>query len=198
MRTFEVVPEQVPSWPGITDAGRVVAEFLGRVRVTGDADAAAALMAPVLRCHQMHSEAPQTIERSPADYAEHVRDMLAAFGRFRYVVTELLSEDDHVFVRWEQAGTDQAPTDDGSPSGRPLVEVGSAVYRVQGGRIAEFEQMGWDPAVSRSSPPPPQPTVAMMAVERMRQPVRGRWIMRHSYRRRPVRASAPHSKNSAR
>ena len=138
MRTFEVVPEQVPSWPGITDAGRVVAGFLGRVRVTGDADAAAALMAPVLRCHQMHSEAPQTIERSPADYAEHVRDMLAAFGRFRYVVTELLSEDDHVFVRWEQAGTDQAPTDDGSPSGRPLVEVGSAVYRVQGGRIAEY------------------------------------------------------------
>ena len=36
---------------------RVVAEFLGGVRVTGDADAAAALMAPVLRCHQMHSEA---------------------------------------------------------------------------------------------------------------------------------------------
>jgi predicted ester cyclase len=137
MRTFEVHAGEVPTWPGITAAGRVVAEFLGRVRVTGDTDAAVALMTTNLRCHQMNSESPQTIERSPAAYAEHVREMLADFGQFSYVVTELLCEDDFVYVRWEQTGLNQAPAGDG-PQGQPLVEVGSAVYRVHDGRIAEY------------------------------------------------------------
>jgi hypothetical protein len=32
----------------------------------------------------------------------------------------------------------EAPTTGGSGSGRPLTEIGSAVYRVEGGRIAEY------------------------------------------------------------
>ena len=87
-------------------------------------------MAPVVRCHQMNSEAPATIERTPADYAEHVREMLADLDRLEYVVTELLADADHVYVRWQQTGH--------RPSGRALVEVGSAVYRVHDQRIAEY------------------------------------------------------------
>jgi len=130
MRSFDVLAGVTPTWPGSTPAGRVVAEFLGQVRITGDPDAAAAVMAPVVRCHQMNSEAPATIERTPADYAEHVREMLADFDRVEYVVTELLSENDHVYVRWQQTGH--------VLRGQALVELGSAVYRVSRGCIAEY------------------------------------------------------------
>jgi predicted ester cyclase len=135
---FEVAPYAVPTWPGITTAGSVVARFLAEVRVTGDAEAAARVMAPSVAAHQVVSDAPETVHRSPGQYAEHVRDMLRSFGRFRYVVTEVLAADDRVFVRWEQHGHD-VRRDDGSPgSGRPLVDVGSAVYRVAEGRVAEY------------------------------------------------------------
>jgi predicted ester cyclase len=135
---FEVLPGEVPSWRGITDAGRVVTRFLAEVRVTGDDDAARRVLADEVLAHQVNSEAPATVTRTPEEYAAHVRDMLAAFGRFRYVVEELLADGDRVYVRWRQEGHDLL-TDDGVPgSGRPLTEIGSAVYRVEGDRIAEY------------------------------------------------------------
>jgi len=138
VRQFEVRPHEVPTWPGITDAGRVVARFLGEVRVTGDDRAAGEILAARVAAHQVVSEAPVTVVRTPAEYAAHVRDMLAAFGRFRYVVEELLADGDRVYVRWRQEGHELL-ADDGSPgNGRPLTDVGSAVYRVEDGRIAEY------------------------------------------------------------
>ncbi len=138
MTPFEVTPGEVPSWPGITDTGRVVARFLGEVRVTGDDVAARRLLADRVPAHQQNAEAPATVVRTPEDYAAHVRDMLAAFGRFRYVVEEVLADHDRVYVRWRQEGHELL-TDDGEPgSGRPLTEIGSAVYRVADGRIAEY------------------------------------------------------------
>jgi predicted ester cyclase len=135
---FDVLPGEVPSWPGMTDAGRVVARFLAEVRVTGDDDAARRVLADEVLAHQVNSEAPTTVARTPEEYAAHVRDMLAAFGRFRYVVEDLLADGDRVYVRWRQEGHELL-TDDGGPgSGRPLTEIGSAVYRVEGGRIAEY------------------------------------------------------------
>jgi len=64
--------------------------------------------------------------------------MLATFGRFRFFVDELLAEGDRVYVRWHQDGHHQL-RDDGTPgTGRPVREVGSAVYRVEDGRVAEY------------------------------------------------------------
>lgn len=100
--------------------------------------AARELMAPALRCHQVVAEAPRIIERTPDQYTAHVADMLAAFGRFRFTVTALLAEDDHVYVRWRQDGHHLADVDGHPPTGAPLTEVGSAVYRVEDGRIAEY------------------------------------------------------------
>jgi hypothetical protein len=54
---------------------RVVTDFLDQVRSGRDVDRAAALMAPRVRAHQVCSEDEVTIERSPADYAEHVRQI---------------------------------------------------------------------------------------------------------------------------
>ena len=135
---FEIVPGVVPDWPGATTAGRTVARFLAEVRVTGDEAAAARLMAPVVRCHQVVAPEGATVLRTPQAYAQHVRDMLAAFGRVRYVVTELLVDGDRVYVRWSQHGHELLGPDGSPGTGRPITEVGSAVYRVADDRIVEY------------------------------------------------------------
>ena len=137
-RHFEVSPGVVPSWPGMTEPARVVVEFLARVRVTGDVEAAGELMASLVDCHQMTSESMVTVRRTPAAYAEHVQEMLTAFGRFRYTVTELLVDEDRVYVRWRQDGHHLRTHDGRSGTGAPLIDLGSAVYRVEDGRIAEY------------------------------------------------------------
>lgn len=138
MRTFEVRPGEVPALTGLTGAAQVVAAFLGRVRVTGDPDAARDLMAPTVVAHQVVAEGAHLVVRTPEEYAAHVRHMLRTFGPFRYTVTELLGEADHVYVRWRQEGHHVGEFDGRAPTGAPLVEVGSAVYRVAEGRIAEY------------------------------------------------------------
>ncbi len=132
MRSFEVVESVIPQWAGMSPAARVVAEFLARVRVTGDPVAARRVLAPVVLCHQVVSEAPETVERTPEAYAAHVRDMREQFGPFRFVVAELISEDDRIYVRWQQHGHLL------QGDGRPVTDVGSAVYRVADGRIVEY------------------------------------------------------------
>ena len=134
MRTFTVVPNEPHTWPGMPPAARAVTEFLSRVRVTGDTAAAELLMGSSVPAHQHLAERDETVVRSPHEYAAHVRDMLEDHGPFRFEVHELLAEQDHVFVRWLQHG--RLPTRGASP--RPLREAGSAVYRVEDGRIQEY------------------------------------------------------------
>jgi predicted ester cyclase len=137
-RHFSVQPGVVPEWETMTEPARVVAAFLARVRVTGDVEAARELMAPVVACHQLTSECNETVLRSPDDYAEHVQEMLATFGRFRYTVTDFLADEDRVYVRWRQDGHHLLGEDDELGTGQPLTDLGSAVYRVADQRIAEY------------------------------------------------------------
>ncbi len=95
-------------------------------------------MAPHVRAHQVTAEAPTTVERTPADYAAHVEEMRAAYGDFDLVVDELLADGDRVFVRWTQTGRHVGEVDGFAPTGLTVVEFASAVYRVEGGRIAEY------------------------------------------------------------
>lgn len=135
---FQVQPRMPASWPGATPTAEVVTWFLAHVRVTGDRFAANQIMAPLVRCHQMASEATETIERTPSEYARHVQEMLTAFGPFRFTVTELLTDGDRVYLRWQQDGHHLSELEGWSPTGSPLRDVGSAVYRVADGRIAEY------------------------------------------------------------
>ena len=95
-------------------------------------------MAPLVRCHQMVSEAPETIERTRSDYARHVQEMLAASGPFRFNVTEFLTDGDRVYLRWGKDGHHLGKLDGWPPTRSPLRDVGSAVYRVADGLIAEY------------------------------------------------------------
>ena len=138
VRPFEVRRGVVPAWDDMAPAARVVAEFLATVRVTGDVLSARRLMAEQVWCHQVVSEAPQTLVRTPDEYAAHVQDMLAEFGQFRFHVTEFLTEADHVFVRWRPAGHVHDINDAGAASARAVDDIGSAVYRVENGKIVEY------------------------------------------------------------
>jgi predicted ester cyclase len=116
----------------------VVQQFLSTVRRSGDADAAERVLAPSVECHQVIAEDEVTVIRTPQEYAEHVRDMVRAFGRFDFQVEELLAEADRVYARWRQSGHHLGHIEGYPPTGLPLVEVGSAVYRVASGRIVEY------------------------------------------------------------
>ena len=117
---------------------QVVQRFMSTVRRSGDDTAAERVLAPIVRCHQVIAEDQITLTRTPHDYAEHVRDMRRAFGLFEFSVEEMLVDGDRVFVRWRQSGHHLGDIDGYPPTGLPLVEVGSAVYRVTRGRIEEY------------------------------------------------------------
>ena len=116
----------------------VVQQFLSTVRVSGDDDAAERVLAPMVECHQVVAEDEVTVVRTPHQYAEHVRDMVRGFGRFDFHVEEMLEDGDRVYARWRQSGHHLGHIEGYAPTGLPLVEVGSAVYRVASGRIVEY------------------------------------------------------------
>lgn len=120
------------------DPASVVRGFMDEVRSGRNPAAAERYFAPRVAAHQMTSEGGATIDRTPADYAAHVREFLALFGRFDFRVEELIAQGDRVYVRWRQTGRHIGSLDGEAPTGAPLVEVSSAVYRVERGRIVEY------------------------------------------------------------
>lgn len=117
----------------------VVLQLLTGVRVTGDDAQARDVLAPRVTCHQVVSEAESVVERTPEEYAEHVRVTRRTFGRrSTFQVEELLADGDRVYVRWRQSGHHLGHVDGYPPTGLPLTEVASAVYRVTHGRVSEY------------------------------------------------------------
>ena len=116
----------------------VVRGFLDQVRSGRDPSAVARFFAPKVAAHQLTSEGETTVVRTPADYAAHVHEFLALFGAFDFRVEELIAQGDRVHVRWRQRGRHLGSLDGEKPTGAPLTEISSAVYRVEGGRIVEY------------------------------------------------------------
>ncbi|MFS0837225.1 ester cyclase [Paenibacillus sp. 1P03SA] len=116
----------------------VVKRFFDEVRSGKNLAAAPELMAGKVFAHQVQSEQEVTVERTPGVYAEHVREMLDAYGPFTLEVQELLGSGDRVYVRWKQTGTHIGEVDGYAPTGLPVIELASAVYRVESGKIAEY------------------------------------------------------------
>jgi len=116
----------------------VVHAFLLFVRSGETPARAGEFMAARVRAHQVQAEAPLTLERSPAQYCEHVRDMRAAFGPFSITIDEIFADGDRVYARWTQHGRHLGEIDGYAPTGRPLMQIASAVYRVEDDRIVEY------------------------------------------------------------
>jgi hypothetical protein len=56
-------------------------------------------MAECVLAHQINAENVVTVERSPANYADHVTEMIEAYGSFSLNIEEFLVRDDRVYVR---------------------------------------------------------------------------------------------------
>ncbi len=129
---------RLPETPARPSPSDLVRAFFDVVRSGRAPERAPEFLAARVRAHQLTSEEEQTIERTPAEYTAHVREMIASYGAFRLDVTEMIAEGDRVYVRWRQVGEHRGAVDGFAPTGRSLVEIASAVYRVQDGRIAEY------------------------------------------------------------
>lgn len=119
-------------------AEKVVRQFFEKVRSGQELDAAHSLMAESVLAHQITSENEVTVERSPANYADHVREMVGAYGAFSLTIQEFLVQNDRVYVRWKQSGVHIGEVDGFSPTNKPVVEIASAVYRVENEKIVEY------------------------------------------------------------
>ncbi|WP_433750732.1 ester cyclase [Paenibacillus amylolyticus] len=119
-------------------AEQIVRTFFEEVRSGRNPDYASSVMAEQVLAHQVISEEEVTVTRTPSDYADHVREMIEAYGEFSLEIQELLTQGDKVYVRWRQTGTHVGDVDGHTPTNLPVIEIASAVYRVENERIAEY------------------------------------------------------------
>ena len=117
---------------------QVVNDFLLKIRTGKHPEQSSRYLASQVQAHQMNSEGETVVVRHPEDYAAHVKDFRRIYGDYDFEITELLSEGDRVYARWKQTGCHIGPVDGQAPSGLPVTEIASAVYRVADGRIAEY------------------------------------------------------------
>ncbi|MDT0125400.1 ester cyclase [Paenibacillus sp. RRE4] len=119
-------------------AEQVVRTFFEEVRSGRNPDYANQVMAEQVLAHQVVSEEDITVNRTPADYAAHVREMIEAYGSFTLEIQEMIAQGNKVYVRWKQSGVHTGQVDHYSPTGLPVIEIASAVYRVEEGKIVEY------------------------------------------------------------
>jgi predicted ester cyclase len=124
--------------PTDTSPKAVVRHFLDEVRSGKAIQKSSRYLAEKILAHQMTSENETTVIRSPEDYSAHVKDFQRIYGDFDFEVTELLADGDRVYARWKQSGCHIGPVEGMAPSGLPVIEIASAVYRVADGKIVEY------------------------------------------------------------
>ncbi|MGX6602645.1 ester cyclase [Micromonosporaceae bacterium Da 78-11] len=117
---------------------QVVTDFLHQVRSGRAPHRAADFMAPVVLAHQLQSEDEVTIERTPDDYADHVREMTTTWGSFTLTVDELLVDGARAYVRLTQVGRQLGQVDGRPATGRAVRQINSVVYQVEDGRITQY------------------------------------------------------------
>ncbi|MDM5193858.1 ester cyclase [Bacillus hominis] len=117
---------------------QIVRKFFEEVRSGNNPDYSNQLMAEKVLAHQIVSEEEQTVCRTPKDYAEHVREMIEVYGNFSLEIQEFLVQGSKVYVRWKQVGTHLGEIDGYQPTGLPIIQMASAVYRIEDGKISEY------------------------------------------------------------
>jgi reactive intermediate/imine deaminase len=119
-------------------AEKTVREFLEIVRSGKSPERASEFMSDSVKAHQLNAENPEIVNRTPENYAQHVNEFIQAYGHYQFEVTELIASGDKVYARWKQTGNQTGDVDEFKATGLPITEIGSAVYRVSGGRIVEY------------------------------------------------------------
>ena len=119
-------------------AEKTVREFLENIRSGKSPERASEFMADSVKAHQLNSENPEIVNRTPENYTQHVKEFIQAYGHYQFEITELIASDDKVYARWRQTGSQTGDVDEFKASGLPVTEIGSAVYRVFNGKIVEY------------------------------------------------------------
>lgn len=117
---------------------QIVKKFFEEVRSGNNPDYATELMADHVLAHQVISEEESTVLRTPTDYADHVKEMVEAYGDFSLEIQEFMVQGNKVYVRWKQVGTHVGEVDGFQPTSLPVIEIASAVYRIEEEKIVEY------------------------------------------------------------
>ncbi|MFJ5565267.1 ester cyclase [Lysinibacillus xylanilyticus] len=117
---------------------QIVKKFFEEVRSGNNPDYATELMADQVLAHQVISEEESTVLRTPTDYADHVKEMVEAYGDFSLEIQEFMVQGNKVYVRWKQVGTHVGEVDGFQPTSLPVIEIASAVYRIEEEKIVEY------------------------------------------------------------
>ena len=117
---------------------QIIKSFFKVVRSGNKPEQAETFMAKEVKAHQMNSESMVTIIRSPKNYAEHIKEMLDVWGNFKIEIQELLSQNQKVYVRWKQIGKHIAEYEGYPPTNKEVIEIGSAIYRLEKQKIVEY------------------------------------------------------------
>lgn len=117
---------------------QIVKKFFEEVRSGKNPDYATELMSDKVMAHQVISEEEITVIRTPKDYSDHVKEMVDAYGNFSLEIQEFMVQDKKVYVRWKQVGTHVGEVDGYQPTSLPVIEIASAVYRIEDEKIAEY------------------------------------------------------------
>ncbi|HEV8190162.1 MAG TPA: ester cyclase [Ktedonobacterales bacterium] len=118
---------------------QLVQGFFADIRSGHHLDRVNDYLAPRVVAHQIVGEdAHSIVVRTPEDYADHVREMLATYGDFTLQIEERLVQEDRVYVRWRQTGVHRAEIEGFPRTERPIDEVASAVYRIEDDRVVEY------------------------------------------------------------
>jgi predicted ester cyclase len=127
---------------------KIIREFLMNVRSGARPDDARLYMADTVLAHQVTSENPTTVKRTPANYTNHINEFKRLFGNYNFEISELVAAKDKVYVRWKQMGKHVAEIDGFQPTQLPLIEYTSAVYRLENKKIVEYwiqmDRLGFD------------------------------------------------------
>ncbi|PJO45155.1 ester cyclase [Lysinibacillus xylanilyticus] len=117
---------------------QIVKKFFEEVRSGNNPDYATELMADQVLAHQVISEEESTVLRTHTDYADHVKEMVEAYGDFSLEIQEFMVQGNKVYVRWKQVGTHVGEVDGFQPTSLPVIEIASAVYRIEEEKIVEY------------------------------------------------------------
>lgn len=127
---------------------KIIRDFLSNVRSGLRPDDAKLYMADTVLAHQVISENPTTVKRTPANYTNHINEFKRLFGEFQFEITELIATKEKVYVRWIQTGKHMAEIDGFKPTQLPLIEYTAAVYRIENKKIVEYwiqmDRLGFD------------------------------------------------------
>lgn len=112
--------------------------FIHDIRAGNNLARVSHYMADTVTAHQVLAEGSQHIIRTPDNYKTHIEEFLDAFGPFQIIIEEMLIDGDKALVRWRQEGFHNQSLEGEEPTGKPITEITSTVYRIDNNKIVEY------------------------------------------------------------